>query len=69
MIYYETSTYHILDSERSDECIDFTMLCLRNLNSGIFRPLKHKPPFSPTIRKQLIRNLYHYQYLVYRLIE
>ncbi|KAF0732006.1 Uncharacterized protein FWK35_00019247, partial [Aphis craccivora] len=25
-----------------------------NLNSGIFRPLKHKPPFSPTIRNYIL---------------
>ncbi|KAF0765782.1 Uncharacterized protein FWK35_00010521 [Aphis craccivora] len=36
------------------EFISHKYLKIFNLNSGIFRPLKHKPPFSPTIRNYIL---------------
>ncbi|KAF0747208.1 Uncharacterized protein FWK35_00023287, partial [Aphis craccivora] len=40
--------------ENAKICKYLKILPLRNLNFGIFRPLKHKPPFSPTIRNYIL---------------
>ncbi|KAE9534014.1 hypothetical protein AGLY_008750, partial [Aphis glycines] len=48
--FIQSSSYVILILRVENLIQDFS----QNLNSGVFRPLKHKPPFSPTIRNDIL---------------